>query len=76
MTDSPASKRPRSSDQQRVLVVIKHDDAWGDEKMHMFWSTEDDPKKLVSLFYQAAADRKTEFVSVCCVPGAAMKKHK
>jgi hypothetical protein len=64
MSDSPANKRPRSEEEEKILVVIKHNDSWGDESMHMFWSTEEDPKKLRSLFYQAAADRKTEFVPI------------
>jgi hypothetical protein len=64
MSDSPANKRPRLEEEEKILVVIKHNDSWGDESMHMFWSTEEDPKKIRSLFYQAAADRKTEFVPI------------
>jgi hypothetical protein len=63
MTDStlPASKRPRSSEEDKILVVVKHNDSWGDEHVSFWSTTTDDPKKLRSLFYLSPADRKTEF---------------
>lgn len=52
MTSQPASKRPRSSEEDKILVVVKYYDSVGEESLHAFWSKEEDQKKNKTLFYQ------------------------
>jgi hypothetical protein len=52
MSDSPANKRPRDTTPQVLVVVKLLDPDNDDETIHLFWSTEEDPKKLKVQFYQ------------------------